>query len=102
MPLWLADVNSIFLRGQSPNCTAFRVNEETAIKRGDYGPVADRHMQRMRVAGADVFGDWVEVQSERYRCVAVQDGDSVLVRLVLSEYLAAEVVWLDEQSPTLW
>lgn len=35
---------------------------------------------------------WVEIQPERYR-YAVAETDGVLVRIVLSEYLACEIVW---------
>lgn len=37
---------------------------------------------------------WVVVQPGRYRYAVVEtDGDGILVRMVLSEYLACEVVW---------
>jgi hypothetical protein len=38
--------------------------------------------------------DWIEVQPERYRYAAVHDG-GIIVRLVIDEYLAAEVRWTD-------
>ncbi len=54
--------------------------------------VGSRAMQRM-VAGEPPFsGGWLDVQSGRYRFMAVGAG-SVLVRGVLSEYLAYEVIW---------
>lgn len=37
-------------------------------------------------------GDWIVVQRGRYR-YAVSEADGVIVRMVLSEYLACEVVW---------
>jgi hypothetical protein len=38
------------------------------------------------------LGDWIVVQPGRYRYAVVETG-GVLVRIVLSEYLACEVVW---------
>lgn len=40
----------------------------------------------------DQSGDWIVVQPDRYR-YAVAETDGVLVRMVLREYLACEVVW---------
>jgi hypothetical protein len=53
--------------------------------------VGSRAMQRM--LGIGEYG-WLEVQEGRYRYQAWADG-TVGVRMVLSEYLAAEVVWQD-------
>jgi hypothetical protein len=39
-----------------------------------------------------IADDWIEVQEGRYRYVAVAGG-GVLVRIVIEEYLAAEVCW---------
>lgn len=36
--------------------------------------------------------EWIVVQPGRYRYVAFVD-DTVVVRMVLSEYLACEVIW---------
>jgi hypothetical protein len=49
-------------------------------------------MQRMLIAGSDVFNGWIVVQPGRYRYLAYVDS-AVTVRMVLSEYLACEVVW---------
>jgi hypothetical protein len=51
----------------------------------------------IRAAGRTVdscrlSGDWVIVQSDRYR-YAVEEGDDVRVRMVISEYLACDVRW---------
>lgn len=40
--------------------------------------------------------DWVEVQEGRYRFLAIDDVEGLKVKLVLSEYLACEVHWLDD------
>jgi len=40
----------------------------------------------------DRVGDWIIVQPERYR-YAVSESEGVLIRMVLSEYLACEVLW---------
>ena len=54
--------------------------------------VGSRAMQRMLIADDDVFNGWIVVQPGRYRYLAYVDS-AVTVRMVLSEYLACEVVW---------
>lgn len=59
-----------------------------------YGPspeVGSRAMQRMLMS-EDFAAEWIVVQPGRYRYLAFV-GSTVLVRVVLSEYLACEVVW---------
>lgn len=51
--------------------------------------VGSRSMQRLAAAGR---AEWVVVQPGRYRYTAFV-GDGVIVRMVLSEYLAGEVIW---------
>ena len=60
--------------------------------------VGSRAMQRLTIAGNDVTDEgWIEVQPEQYRYFVVAEGD-VLVRLVVSEYLACEVIWYNDHS----
>jgi hypothetical protein len=57
--------------------------------------VGSRAMQRLAAsvtAGFDFDGGWVEVQAGRYRYLAFADG-GIIIRMVISEYLACEVVW---------
>jgi len=55
--------------------------------------VGSRAMQRMAVAfGAPGISPWVYVQPGQYRYLAVAEG-AVLIRIVISEYLACEVIW---------
>jgi hypothetical protein len=57
--------------------------------------VGTRAMQRMAIsaAGPTVIGqDWIEVQAGQYRYLAIAE-DAVMVRLVVGEYLACEVIW---------
>lgn len=49
-------------------------------------------LQRMVVSEAGANVPWIEVQPGRYRYLCAVD-KGVLVRIVLSEYLACEVVW---------
>jgi hypothetical protein len=76
-----------------------------------FGEVGSRGMQRMvvtRVATADRDGiersfdllvnDWVEVQEGRYRYFAADVPNGVLIRLVIAEYLAAEVWWACDED----
>lgn len=71
-----------------------------------YGEIGSRGMQRLLVAqftflsesgnpemAGMVINDWVEVQDGRYRYHAIDYGDSVRIKLVISEYLACEVIW---------
>jgi hypothetical protein len=55
--------------------------------------VGGRAMQRLIVCGTDVTDTgWIEVQPEQYRYFVVAKGP-VIVRFVVSEYLACEVIW---------
>ena len=42
---------------------------------------------------SDMMGPWVIVQEDVYRSLASDDGDGLLVRSVIEEYLATEVYW---------
>ena len=57
--------------------------------------VGSRAMQRLLVAEPAPVASWVEVQHGQYRFMALQEPVGVLVRLVIGEYLAAEVRWVD-------
>jgi len=55
--------------------------------------VGSRAMQRLLVAGSDVFAEgWLVVQEGNYRCRVSQEG-GVTVQMVLREYFACEVAW---------
>lgn len=71
-----------------------------------YGEIGSRGMQRLLVAQFTLqassgetktahmmINDWVEVQEGRYRYHAIDYGDVIRVKLVISEYLACEVIW---------
>ena len=53
--------------------------------------VGSRMMTRV-FTGKDLVDGWVQVQKDRYRYLVAQQG-LMLVRTVLSEYLATEVYW---------
>lgn len=55
---------------------------------GIWPEVGSRAMQRLIESGQE----WITVQPSRYRYLATADSE-VRVRLVLSEYLACEVIW---------
>jgi len=60
--------------------------------------VGTRAMQRMvhvTPDGSFAANDWIEVQEGQYRYTAIAEG-AVLVRMVISEYLACEVIWEDD------
>jgi hypothetical protein len=72
---------------------AARHHFETVPGSAIWTEVGSRAMQRLIVFGTDVTDEgWIEVQHERYRYFVVANG-AVLVRFVVSEYLACEVVW---------
>ncbi|WP_445365671.1 hypothetical protein ACJJJB_02475 [Microbulbifer sp. ANSA001] len=70
------------------------------------GEIGSRNMQRMFTAELTleeesgehkhvqvIVNDWVDVQVGRYRYLAIDDINGVIIRVVLSEYLACEVAW---------
>jgi hypothetical protein len=55
--------------------------------------VGSRAMMRCLVAEGCMYrSDWIDVQSGRYRYFSLAEG-AAIIRIVLSEYLACEVVW---------
>lgn len=70
------------------------------------GEIGSRGSQRLFIAELTLVGpggeirkdglpfiDWVDVQTGRYRYLAFDDQDGIRIRIVIAEYLAAEVVW---------
>lgn len=53
--------------------------------------VGSRMMTRV-LTGQDLINGWVNVQSDVYRYLVVQEG-GLLVRSVIRNYLATEVLW---------
>jgi hypothetical protein len=64
---------------------------EASPNTGLWPEVGSRAMHRILV-GAEGDYPWIEVQPGRYRYL-VATGPGVLVRIVIAEYLAAEVAW---------
>lgn len=71
-----------------------------------FGEIGSRNMQRMffvevrpmsEVGGEEVLhllvNDWVDVQEGRYRYLAIDDVNGIIIRIVISDYLACEVRW---------
>lgn len=69
-----------------------------------FGEIGSRNMQRMFLVeimptteGGEVrrllVNDWVDVQEGRYRYLAIDDVHGVIIRIVISDYLACEVRW---------
>src|SRR5690606_31156137 len=70
------------------------------------GEVGSRNMQRLLVTQLTrlnengeqqnfgmLINDWVDVQVDRYRYMAIDDMGSLLIRIVIAEYFACEVAW---------
>jgi len=71
-----------------------------------FGEVGSRNMQRMLVtqmalkseAGDPhnvgmLINDWVDVQENQYRYLAIDDAGELVIRIVVAEYFACEVAW---------
>lgn len=71
---------------------AQREHHETPPDTGVWPEVGSRAMTRLLEEEPGYTGGWCNVQEGRYRYMAVGAG-SVMVRGVLSEYLAYEVIW---------
>lgn len=65
---------------------------EASVGYGGWPEVGSRAFQRAVLGETDLSSRWLVVQPGRYRYLAALDG-GVLVRMVLSEYLACEVRW---------
>jgi hypothetical protein len=51
-----------------------------------------RALQRLLGMPRAAYNDWIEVQPGRYRYMTSQ-GSGLVVRMVIGEYLAGEIVW---------
>jgi len=78
------------LGGLSAKC----LHEFETLPSTDIRPeVGSRALRRLADDGTAGASGWIVVQEGRYRYLAAAMRDGVLVRSVLSEYLACEVVW---------
>ncbi len=72
----------------------------------NFGEVGSRNMQRllvtqMTVKSEDgkeknvsmVINDWIDVQDDLYRFIAIDDMGMLIIRIVIAEYFACEVAW---------
>lgn len=69
-----------------------RIRFESSLETDFLPEVGSRAMQR----GIIMHGfssKWVVVQKDRYRYLAAAIAGGIVVRMVLSEYLACEVIW---------
>ncbi len=70
------------------------------------GEVGSRNMQRLLVTQltmqsgngepqnvSTLINDWLDVQDEQYRYIAIEDMGMLIIRIVISEYFACEVAW---------
>jgi len=75
-----------------------RQHFETLPEVSVWPEVGSRAMQRMVVAGDAVSGPgWIDVQEGQYRYLAVAHA-AVMIRFVVGEYLACEVIWGGEEQ----
>ena len=75
--------------------SALSDTEQTAFLDFDHGSgwpeIGSRMMTRL-LTGQDLDGSWVVVQDGVYRFAATE-GDGFIVRILIRDYLAAEVIW---------
>jgi hypothetical protein len=66
------------------------------------GEVGSRLLQRLLVVQLSIqdgdnipfiINDWVDVQNDRYRYIAIDDMGKKIIRIVIDEFFACEVVW---------
>lgn len=70
-----------------------REHFEKAPATSGWPELGSRAMQRMALQlGVPSTSPWVDVQEGRYRYLAVAEG-AILIRIVISGYLACEVIW---------
>ncbi len=72
---------------------AARRHFETPPGASVWPEIGSRAIQRMVVVEDVVFGpEWIDVQPDQYRYLAVAE-QAVMIRFVVGEYLACEVIW---------
>ena len=47
-----------------------------------------------------IVNNWIDVQDDRYRYLAVDDSDGIIIKFVIGEYLACEVRWEHKSNST--
>lgn len=71
-----------------------------------FGEIGSRNTQRLYVVEAQLqaesgeitpvrllLNDWVDVRDNYYRYIAIDDVNGVLIRILISEHFACEVLW---------
>ncbi|WP_293888611.1 MULTISPECIES: hypothetical protein [unclassified Sphingobacterium] len=71
------------------------------------GEIGSRNSQRLQVTDIIMqsengkqqnirmlINDWIDVQNDQYRYIAIDDIDGLVIRIVISEYFGCEVAWL--------
>ena len=46
-----------------------------------------------KIMSPQPINDWVEVQNNHYRYLAIDDLDGIGIRIVIADYLACEIEW---------
>jgi hypothetical protein len=73
-----------------------------------FGEIGSRNQQRLMVTQFTMssetgeqknigmlINDWIDVQDDQYRYIAIDDMGALIIRIVISEYFACEVAWGD-------
>jgi hypothetical protein len=40
-----------------------------------------------------IINDWIDVQEDQYRYLAIDDAGELVIRIIVAEYFACEVAW---------
>ncbi|WP_312174205.1 hypothetical protein [Chryseobacterium sp.] len=79
-----------------------RIDFNSAHFQQNVGEVGSRSMQRLLVTTLTnhngenidfVINDWIDVQDNKYRYIAIEDMGKIIVRIVIDEIWGCEVVW---------
>lgn len=66
------------------------------------GEVGSRAMQRFLITSliqqdgtkkTMIINDWQDVQDSKYRYIAIEDMGMIIIRIVIDDFFACEVVW---------
>lgn len=84
----------------------FKIDFHTAHVQENVGEIGSKSLQRAIVTSLTILdkkgrkknisvliNDWIDVQDERYRYIAIDDSGVTIIRIVIDEFFCCEVVW---------
>lgn len=79
-----------------------KIDFESVHFQENVGEIGSRSMQRLMVTniimqdGSSmnmVINDWLDVQDDRYRYMAIDDMGMIIIRIVIDEFFGCEIIW---------